>query len=159
MSQVGREAASGAGFARARSRNNSGIERGTVLIVDDNDAMRMVCRVNLEMAGYRVVEAESAEGAAAELETEDVALVLLDRRLIGPEDGLAVASRIRATYPDVAIVGISGTVPIPESFTHVVDASVTKPFGVDELLDTVRRFVPEHTASAAPSDDPRQAGE
>jgi two-component system, response regulator PdtaR len=115
----------------------------TVLIVDDNDAMRMVCRVNLEMAGYRVLEAESAEEAARELETEEIALVLLDRRLIGAEDGLVVAQQIRETHPDVAIIGISGTVPIPASFTDVVDASVTKPFGVDELMDTVRQFVPE----------------
>ena len=115
----------------------------TVLIVDDNDAMRMVCRVNLEMAGYRVLEAESGQEAAHELETEDVALVLLDRRLIGAEDGLVVAHRIRETHPNVAIIGISGTVPIPESFTSIVDASVTKPFGVDELMDTVRRFVPQ----------------
>ncbi|MBW3593135.1 MAG: response regulator [Actinobacteria bacterium] len=114
-----------------------------MLIVDDNDAMRMVCRVNLEMAGYRVLEAESAQEAAEEMETEDVALVLLDRRLIGAEDGLAVARWIRETHPRVAIIGISGTVPIPESFTDVVDASVTKPFGVDELMETVRRFVPD----------------
>ncbi len=120
----------------------------TVLIVDDNDAMRMVCRVNLEMAGYRVVEAESAEEAAQEMEAEPVSLVLLDRRLVGAEDGLVVARRIRETHPDVAIIGISGTVPIPESFTDVVDASVTKPFGVDELMDTVRRFVPESDAVA-----------
>ena len=118
----------------------------TVLIVDDNDPMRMVCRVNLEMAGYRVLEAESAQEAARELETEDVALVLLDRRLVGVEDGLVVAHRIRETHPDVAIVGISGTVPIPESFTSVVDASVTKPFGVDELMDTVGRLVPAPNA-------------
>lgn len=118
------------------------MEPRTVLIVDDNDAMRMVCRVNLEMAGYRVVEAESAQEAALEMETEDVALVLLDRRLLGAEDGLVVANRIRETYPHVAIIGISGTVPIPESFTDVVDASVTKPFGVDELMDKVRQFVP-----------------
>ncbi len=115
---------------------------GTVLIVDDNDAMRMVCRVNLEMSGYRVLEAESASEAADVLETEDVALVLLDRRLLGAEDGQVVAGRIRETHPEVAIVGISGTVPVPESFTNLVDASVTKPFGVDELMETVRRFVP-----------------
>ena len=113
-----------------------------MLIVDDNDAMRMVCRVNLEMAGYRVLEAESAQEAARELETEDVALVLLDRRLIGGEDGLVVARRIRETYPHVAIVGVSGTVPIPQSFTETVDASVAKPFGVDELMETVRRLMP-----------------
>lgn len=113
-----------------------------MLIVDDSEAMRMVCRVNLETAGYRVVEAESAQEAARELETEDVALVLLDRRLLGGEDGVVVANRIRETYPHVAIIGISGTVPIPESFTDAVDASVTKPFGVDELMEKVRQFVP-----------------
>src|SRR5918992_1129154 len=104
--------------------------------------MRMVCRVNLEASGYRVLEAESASEAREAMESEAIALVLLDRRLLGADDGLVVAREIRERHPGVAIVGISGTVPVPEAFTDVVDASVTKPFGVDELLDTVGRFVP-----------------
>jgi DNA-binding NtrC family response regulator len=115
-----------------------------VLIVDDNDAMRMVCRVNLEASGYRVLEAESAAEAREAMESEAIALVLLDRRLLGADDGLVVAHEIRERYPGVAIVGISGTVPVPQAFTDVVDASVTKPFGVDELLETVNRFAPVH---------------
>src|SRR4029078_9816625 len=35
----------------------------TVLVVDDDDSLRMLCRINLELEGYSVVEASSIEGA------------------------------------------------------------------------------------------------
>src|SRR5207237_9732799 len=50
----------------------------TVLVVDDDDSLRMLCRVNLELEGYRVLEAPTVEIAQELLRAESVDVVLLD---------------------------------------------------------------------------------
>ena len=59
----------------------------TVLVVDDDDSLRMLCRVNLELEGYRVLEAGTTEAAAETLASEPVNAVLLDVH-VGEADGV-----------------------------------------------------------------------
>ena len=63
---------------------------GAVLIVDDEPSIRLLCRVNLELEGYRVVEAETLAEARSALAEESFALVLLDLQ-IGAESGWRTA--------------------------------------------------------------------
>ena len=44
----------------------------TILVVDDDPALRMLCRVNLELDGYAVLEAGSVDEAAQHAATADV---------------------------------------------------------------------------------------
>jgi DNA-binding response OmpR family regulator len=66
-----------------------GGERATVLVVDDDPSLRLLCRVNLELEGYRVVEAESVDAAEKALEEEQIDVILLDVHL-GNQDGLTL---------------------------------------------------------------------
>jgi DNA-binding NtrC family response regulator len=112
-----------------------------VLVVDDNAGIRMVCRVNLELAGYRVIEARSpAEGARA-LADDDVSAVLLDLRLFEIGDGLAFARRIKDESPDLPVVLMSGTTPAPEEPLDFVDATLAKPFDMGEMVAIIDRLV------------------
>ena len=55
--------------------------RRLVVVADDDDAIRLLCRLNLELEGYRVEEAVSSEQLARVTDVEEVALVILDIHL------------------------------------------------------------------------------
>jgi DNA-binding response OmpR family regulator len=58
-----------------------GAERATVLVVDDDPSLRLLCRVNLELEGYRVLEAGDLAAARSALSGDDVDVILLDVHL------------------------------------------------------------------------------
>src|SRR4029077_14972492 len=51
--------------------------------VDDDRSIRLLCRVNPELDGHEVLEADSLDKARATLAAEDIAVVLLDVHLYG----------------------------------------------------------------------------
>jgi DNA-binding response OmpR family regulator len=110
-----------------------------VIVADDDDSIRLLCRVNLELEGYRVLEATGLEEISRITKEEDVALVLLDIHL-GREDGIEVARALRESRPEVAIAFLSGSVDFGERSAAVSDAAIRKPFTLEELIGTVRRL-------------------
>ncbi len=65
------------------------------MVVDDEPAIRLICRVNLGALGLRVVEAAGAEEAVSIARREQIDLILLDVML--PEaDGFEVAEQLAA---------------------------------------------------------------
>ncbi len=113
-------------------------EPRTVLVVDDDIALRLLCRVNLELDGHRVLEAAAPEQARELLASEGVDAVLLDLHL-GLEDGLELVEEIRRAGAGVAL--LTGTPDIPPETRDRVDAVLTKPFAIDGLLTAVRGLV------------------
>ena len=106
-----------------------------MLVVDDDPSLRLLCRVNLELEGYRVVEAESVESARWALEQETVDAILLDVHL-GNDDGLALLPAIEDRGRAVALLTGSPGAHLPDNATVI-----GKPFSIDELSETVRRLV------------------
>ena len=82
-----------------------------VVVADDDAAFRMLLRVNLELEGYRVLEAENAAEVQESVSSGSVSLVLLDVRL-GNDDGIALARDLRAEHPEVAIAFLTGSAVI-----------------------------------------------
>ncbi len=68
----------------------------TVMVVEDDDAIRMVLRTNLEDEGYRVLEATTAEQGLLIVQDEQPDVVLVDLRLPGIH-GLDLVRSLRAT--------------------------------------------------------------
>ncbi|MGH3057699.1 MAG: response regulator transcription factor [Gaiellaceae bacterium] len=110
-----------------------------VVVADDDDAIRLLCRVNLELEGYRVAEAANSRELALVTEEDEVALVLLDVHL-GSEDGIEVARSLRERHPDVAIAFLSGSVDFGERSAAVSDGAIRKPFTLEEFTATVHRL-------------------
>jgi DNA-binding response OmpR family regulator len=110
-----------------------------VIVADDDAAIRLLCRVNLELEGYRVLEATGLEEISRIAEEEEVALVLLDIHL-GREDGIEVARAVRERRPEVPIAFLSGSVDFSERSAAVSDAAIRKPFTLEELIGTVHRL-------------------
>ncbi|MBD0317237.1 MAG: response regulator [Thermoleophilia bacterium] len=117
-----------------------GETQSAVVVADDDAGIRLVCRVNLELEGYRVLEAATAEELRRVLAAEDVDAVLLDLHL-GFDDGLALARGLHASHPDVGVAIFTGSIQRPEEAAEFADDYLSKPFTLDELRDTVRRLV------------------
>jgi DNA-binding NtrC family response regulator len=110
----------------------------TVLVVDDDEALRMLCRVNLELEGYRVLEAGSLTVARDLLAAEAVDVVLLDVH-VGSENGTELLRELRSSRPGLPVALFSGTSELRETGEDA-DAVIRKPFGLDELGSTVARL-------------------
>jgi two-component system, OmpR family, phosphate regulon response regulator PhoB len=111
----------------------------TVLVVEDDASLRMLCRINLDLEGYRVLEADTIERAAELLASEPVHVVLLDLH-VGDRHGLELLPILRAERPEAAVCLLSGTSETEPPDAEGVDEFIRKPFELDVLVDTVRRL-------------------
>jgi DNA-binding response OmpR family regulator len=114
-----------------------------ILVVDDDPSIRFLCRVNLELDGYDVVEADSLPAARELLEEEDVAVVLLDVHLHGERSDELILE-CHAFRPPVPVVVVTGSADITQERLGAADAVLPKPFELGELLSTVSLLVREH---------------
>jgi DNA-binding response OmpR family regulator len=111
----------------------------TVLVVEDDAALRMLCQINLDLEGYRVLEAETIDRAAELVTSEPVDVVLLDLH-VGERHGLELLPTLRAERPDAAVCLLSGTSESEPPVEEGVDGFIRKPFELDVLTDTVQRL-------------------
>ena len=109
-----------------------------VLVVDDDASLRLLCRVNLELDGFRVLEAGSLAQAAAMLAEDEFDAVLLDLHL-GDGDGRDLLASLGEERPPVAL--FTGSEVIGPELRSMAEEVLSKPFQLDELLSTVRKLV------------------
>src|SRR4051812_1123431 len=89
----------------ARAKN----ERPVVLIVEDEELIRMLAAQTIEDAGFEVVEACNADEAIAVLAArKDVRVLFSDIDMPGSMDGLKLAKAVRDRWPPVEVILISG---------------------------------------------------
>jgi DNA-binding NtrC family response regulator len=112
----------------------------TVLVVDDDAAIRFLCRVNLELDGWSVREAEAIAQARRTLAAAAVDIVLLDVH-VGVDSGLDFIAEIRERNPGVPVVLLTGSVGSPGLEGVDADAIISKPFTLDQLTGTLGRLV------------------
>lgn len=122
-----------------------------VLVVEDDPAIRQILCTLLESAGYRVVEAGTAERGRIEARAHKPDLLLVDLGL--PDgDGLAVIASLRKWSPVPVIVLSARTMEAQKiaALDAGADDYVTKPFGAAELLARVRAALRRNVRSADP---------
>ena len=114
----------------------------SVLVVDDEPSIRLLCKVNLELEGYAVLEADTLAEARRQLRegAGAIGVVLLDVH-VGSEDGRELIGEIRSEWPSVRIALFSGTSGYAGVATADADAVIPKPFVPDYLVRTVGRLV------------------
>jgi two-component system KDP operon response regulator KdpE len=111
----------------------------TIVVVDDEPAIRNALRSAMTAAGYSVAEAADGPSAVDLVATTAPAAVVLDIGLPG-FDGVEVVRRVRS-FSDVPIIMLSVLDRDIEKISALdagADDYVTKPFSVDELLARVR---------------------
>lgn len=106
-----------------------------VLVVDDEPAIRLLVRVNLELEGYDVLEASSLDEARSHLDGGEPAVVLLDMR-VGADRGEELLDELDDR--SIPVIFISGSAEIEPSLMRRAAASLGKPFAIDDLLGAVR---------------------
>ena len=119
----------------------------TVLVVDDDAAIRFLCRVNLELDGWAVLEAAAIQQARETMAATPVDIVLLDVH-VGVDSGLDFIAEIRERNPGVPVVLLTGSVGSPKLDGVDADAVISKPFTLDQLTGTLGRLAPQATPEA-----------
>jgi DNA-binding NtrC family response regulator len=115
----------------------------TVLIVDDEDATRNLCRDVIADAGLRTRTASTTEQALEILEQCPIDIVLTDLR-VPQTGGIELLKHIRESYPQTAVIVLTqyGTIESAVEATRMGAADyVTKPFHVPELRGKLDRVV------------------
>jgi DNA-binding response OmpR family regulator len=110
-----------------------------VLVVDDEPSIRLLCRVNLELEGYTVLEAATVPAARELLADGGIDVVLVDVHIAG-HDGRDLVRELReqGNLPRCALV--TGSVQLSPEERAGADDVIEKPFTLDLLVSTVRRL-------------------
>ena len=106
------------------------------LIVDDDPALRMMMRVNLELDGFAVSEAGTLAEAEESLAEGHPDVVLLDVHL-GRDDTGGLLEALRADGVPVAVVTGSADV---NDYRELADGVLAKPFVPSSLVELARRL-------------------
>jgi putative two-component system response regulator len=120
-----------------------------ILVIDDEDVIRMLVMEILESAGHQVTGAESAERALALLEESEFDLVVSDvimPGLSGLELLEAVRAR-RASLPVVLVTGAGTYDTLSQALTRGAAGLVTKPFAHRDLQSAVADALERATRS------------
>ncbi|VVN91606.1 response regulator [Pseudomonas fluorescens] len=113
------------------------VNASTILVVEDDNIVRMLIVDVLEELEFKVLEADGSEAALNLLEDSGlhIDLLMTDVGLPGM-DGKALATRARQLRPALPILFASG---YAESIEVPADMAVIgKPFSIDQLRDKVR---------------------
>lgn len=120
-------------------------EKGSILVVDDEDALRTVLSSELEGEGYAVATAADGDEAIDVVQKKNFNLVLLDIKM--PRvDGFEVLKFIKEKYPHVKVIMLTGFADLKnaiESKKLGADDFVSKPYDLVDLLTTIERVLSE----------------
>jgi CheY-like chemotaxis protein len=117
---------------------------GRVLVVDDDDVIRQLITVNLELEGFEVATAVDGQDCLDKVKHVAPDVITLD--IMMPRlDGWEAAGRLRAD-PETAGIKVvllsarAQEADLERGSRIGVDAYLTKPFDPDELIEVVRRL-------------------
>jgi len=114
---------------------------GTILLVEDDDAVRVTLSAVLVLAGHEVATAATGADALARLDSSEFDIVLTDLRL-GDIDGLQILETVRARWPDTVTLMLTGYASVESAIAALRSGAydyLCKPCPADELLATVVR--------------------
>jgi PAS domain S-box-containing protein len=117
----------------------------TILVVEDDDAVRSLVSSTLQRAGYAVLTAEAGPGALETVARETGRIDLLLTDIVMPTmSGRELADRLLASHPELRVLFMSGYTPNAVVHHGVLDpgiAYLAKPFSPDQLLHRVRELL------------------
>ncbi|HEU4730732.1 MAG TPA: ATP-binding protein [Kofleriaceae bacterium] len=124
----------------------------TVLVVEDEAAVRSAVRRNLERLGYRVMAAHDGEDALRCAEELDGIDLLLTDVVMPGIDGPDLACRLREKWPELPVLFVTGYSADRLERTGAVgprDRVMEKPYHLAELTRTIRQMLEARSAARA----------
>lgn len=125
---------------------NTRMNGKTILVIDDDTAVRQTVRAILERAGYLVREADDGEQGMKLYRDARADLVITDL-FMPQQDGIETIQQLRAEFPGARILAVSGGAslgaegPLIDALMLGADETLAKPFSKDELLQRVRELI------------------
>ncbi|WP_308462274.1 hybrid sensor histidine kinase/response regulator [Sphingomonas citri] len=114
------------------------VDRGLVLLVDDEEVVRASTADMLEELGYEVLEAESGEAGLALVAQGTVPDLLVTDHLMSGMSGVELAQTLRTALPDLPVLIVSGYADVEDLSPGL--ARLTKPFRSAELAACLARI-------------------
>jgi PAS domain S-box-containing protein len=115
-------------------------EGRTVLVVEDNPAVRQVAISTLQSLGFNVQEAESGDEAARLLNgNKDIRLVLSDVRMPGELSGVDLARLVQREYPDIQVLLTTGYFDGEGTFEDL--NLLYKPYRATDLAEKIQALM------------------
>ena len=116
-----------------------------ILIIEDNEKNRKLCRDVLQVKGYQTIESESAEEGLKLAEEKSPALILMDIQLPGI-DGITAMKQLKGDpktqrIPIVAITASAMTNNRQAMLAEGFDGYQTKPITLKDFLGEVERVL------------------
>lgn len=116
----------------------------SILVVEDNIAMRYTLATGLRHSGYVVLEAASADEATVLLASSfHIDLVITDIRMPGNIGGHDLVVYIRKIFPSMPVIVSSGTEAQEEYMTLGVSGFFRKPYDLKVLIAHIAKLLPE----------------
>ena len=117
----------------------------TILVVEDEPLIRLIVAQIVHEAGFPVIEAANATEAIYHFRNDSqISLMLSDVRMPGLIDGLGLARMVRAGWPDVKIIILSGRTA-EDAALACGDVYIVKPFDpyglIHEINGLLRRSI------------------
>ena len=113
-----------------------------VLIVEDEMLLRMRAVDMVEDAGFTPVEAVDADEAVAILESRsDIVLLFTDIQMPGRMDGLTLAHAVRARWPSIKIILVSGQLKLPDIHIPADSRFFGKPLAAGDMIAEMRDLI------------------
>jgi two-component system phosphate regulon sensor histidine kinase PhoR len=116
-------------------------EQYTVLVVDDEEVLRLGCSRVLTSEGYRVTTAANGQEALEQLAADPANVVLCDLKM--PVMGaVEVLEETSSRYPDIPVIIMTGLGTVADAVECMRKGAydfVTKPFSIDHLIMVVKR--------------------
>jgi len=134
---------------------------GTILVCDDDQAVRKLISDVISIGSYRVLEARDAAHALELAAAHPGKLDLLVTDIVMPSlSGPALASQLRALYPELLVLFVSGYADSESLASIVGEELLGKPFLPAALLRRVRQMLDARArlASSAESVRPPRQG-
>ena len=117
-----------------------------ILLVDDDREIIESIRVALEAMGYEILVANDGNQGLAMAERDEPDLMILDM-MMPKRSGFLVLEKLRRTRPNplrvVMITANEGSRHKAYAEMLGVDDYIRKPFGMDRLLESIERLLPE----------------
>jgi two-component system, cell cycle sensor histidine kinase and response regulator CckA len=124
---------------------------GTVLLVEDEDPVRIFGARALRNKGYKVLEAKSGEAGLEVIRTAEEPIDLLITDVVMPNmDGPALIREVREIHPDMKVIFISGYTE--DAFRQRLDSDseihfLPKPFSLKQLAGKVKEVISGETVA------------
>jgi DNA-binding response OmpR family regulator len=112
-----------------------------VLVVDDDEAIRVMLQEGLQRDGFEVVAAPNVSDALRHIATEEFDVLLSDLHMPLAGDGFTLVSAMRHTHPKALTVVLSGYPALSEAMAAILsqaDEILVKPFQIGSIKELIR---------------------